>query len=89
MPVIHANLTLARLSLYYVNKYKYLQFTSLLNVVPTEITEEDYNYQVIPALNSVGRVDKTIWINNIVKYFEGYQKIKDKKNIEYKHKIVQ
>ena len=78
MPVIHANLTLARLSLYYVNKYKYLQFTSLLNVVPTEITEEDYNYQVIPALNSVGRVDKTIWINNIVKYFEGYQKIKDK-----------
>ena len=69
MPVIHANLTLARLSLYYVNKYKYLQFTSLLNVVPTEITEEDYNYQVIPALNSVGRVDKTIWINNIVKYF--------------------
>lgn len=69
MPVIHANLTLARLSLYYVNKYKYLQFVSLLSIVPNEITEEDYNYQIIPALNSVGRVDKSIWINNIVKYF--------------------
>ena len=69
MPIVHANLTLARLSLYYVNKYRYIQFISLLTMLPNEITEDDYNYQIIPALNSVGRVDKTIWINNVVKYF--------------------
>lgn len=69
MPLIGANLLLARLSLKNLNAFRYPPLWSLLGFPSGAVGADDYNFTLIPALNAVGRIDKTMWANNIIKFF--------------------
>lgn len=68
MPLIKTNLVLARLALKYLKEYGYRPLGELLSCDPTIATYDSFSYDIIPALNSIGRIDTTTYINRLVKY---------------------
>lgn len=68
MPLVKTNLILARLALQYLRKYRYRPLGELLNYDSSVASFDSFSYDIIPALNSIGRIDKTTYINKLVKY---------------------
>lgn len=65
MPMIGANLVLARLALKNLNEERYPALCAFIE--SRHIGADDCSFSLIPALNSVGRVDQTLFANQIVK----------------------
>lgn len=67
MPLVGNNLELAKMMLYFINKYKYDNLCQLLGI--GNITYHDISFNLIPSLNSVGRICKQpIYNNNLCKF---------------------
>ncbi len=67
MPLEKANLALLRMALKYINEYKYEQIVDIAN---TDIYDEIFlNFNVIPKINAVGRVETGLKVNDVVKLF--------------------
>ncbi len=77
MPLTGANVALLRLTFRYIEKYKYY---NILSLGTDPIIDENYlNYQIIPKLNAIGRIETTIRINDAVKFLTS----NDQRTISY------
>lgn len=68
MPLVDQNKLLVSKSLAYLNKNKYMAI-NLLNIKNKTYTENVISMQIVPRINSIGRICKGNTINNFVKYF--------------------
>lgn len=64
MPLVGNNLELAKLSLSFLKKYQYRNLLSLILNKSDEISYDDLSFQVIPALNSPGRIESDVMATN-------------------------
>lgn len=63
MPLIDNNLVFAKLALQNINKYRYSNLL-LLCSDKSQLTYDDFSFQIIPALNAPGRVSKDVLSTN-------------------------
>lgn len=67
MPLVEQNKLIVSKALSYLNKKKY-KAIDLLNIKNKPYTENMLSMQIVPRLNSIGRICKGNTINNLVKY---------------------
>ena len=67
MPLVDQNKYIVSKALEYLNKKKYLAI-DMLNIDSKKYTETMLSMQIVPRINSIGRICKGIIINNLVKY---------------------
>lgn len=67
MPLVEQNKIIVNKALAYLNKNKY-KAIDLLNIKSKKYTEDMISMQIVPRINSIGRVCKGNTINNLVKY---------------------
>lgn len=65
MPLVKGNIALVRLAIKYINEYKYPNLIKLLD--NRFIDEMNLNYNLIPKINAIGRVEKGIRVNDAVR----------------------
>lgn len=64
MPMTGNNLELAKIALSSLKKHLYPNLISLIGPNHSEITYDDFNFKIIPSLNSVGRIEKDVMATN-------------------------
>lgn len=64
MPLVGNNLELAKIALASFKKHLYPNLFSLVGSDGNEITYDDFNFRIIPALNSVGRIESDVMATN-------------------------
>ncbi len=79
MPLLEYNREIVRLMLDIINENQYKEFSMLTTC--KRFDESTFQMEIIPKINSIGRIEKGKEINRLIKYFSGHDS-------EYNEKVA-